>query len=101
MALDAAPFLVSAVLIRLGVRARPPAAHTETINANGSQRWLHGTVTVLRDRRLRLLLGLSWLLGLLVIPEGLAAPYAHALGGGPARWVCCWLPALPASCWAH
>jgi len=89
------------VLIRLGVRARPPAAHTETINANGSQRWLHGTVTVLRDRRLRLLLGLSWLLGLLVIPEGLAAPYAHALGGGPARWVCCWLPALPASCWAH
>ena len=83
LALDAATFLVSAVLIRLGVRARPPAAHTETINANGSQRWLHGTVTVLRNRRLRLLLGLSWLLGLLVIPEGLAAPYAHALGGGP------------------
>jgi len=83
LALDAATFLGSAVLIRLGVRARPPAAHTETINANGSQRWLHGTVTVLRDRRLRLLLGLSWLLGLPVIPEGLAAPYAHALGGGP------------------
>jgi len=38
---------------------------------------------VLRDRRLRPLLFLSWVLGLLVVPEGLAAPYAQALGGGP------------------
>jgi len=83
LGLDAATFLVSAVLIRLGVRARPPAAPTDTTHGDSSSRWLHGAVTVLRDRRLRLLLGLSWLLGLLVVPEGLAAPYAHGLGGGP------------------
>jgi len=65
------------------VRARPPAAPTDTTHGDSSSRWLHGAVTVLRDRRLRLLLGLSWLLGLLVVPEGLAAPYAHGLGGGP------------------
>ena len=83
LGLDAATFLLSAVLIRLGVHARPAAARTDNTDARGSHRWLHGAVTVLRDRRLRLLLGLSWLLGLLVIPEGLAAPYAHGLGGGP------------------
>lgn len=82
LALDAATFLVSAVVIRLGVQARPPVAHSGD-TPGAPQRWLHGAATVFRDRRLRLLLGLSWLLGLLVVPEGLAAPYAHLLGGGP------------------
>ncbi|HEY1741294.1 MAG TPA: MFS transporter, partial [Acidimicrobiia bacterium] len=33
--------------------------------------------------QLRVLLGLSWLAGVFVVPEGLAAPYAHAVHGGP------------------
>lgn len=82
LALDAATFLISAVVIRLGVRNRPPAAHPDNETAQAPQRWLHGAATVLGDRRLRLLLSFAWLLGLLVIPEGLAAPYAQQLGGG-------------------
>jgi len=82
LALDAATFLISAAVIRLGVRTRPTAAHPDIAAAESPQRWLHGAATVLSDRRLRLLLGLAWLLGLLVIPEGLAAPYAQHLGGG-------------------
>ncbi len=82
LALDAATFLISSVVIRLGVRTRPPAAHPDNETAPSPQRWLHGAATVLADRRLRLLLSLAWLLGLLVIPEGLAAPYAQHLGGG-------------------
>jgi hypothetical protein len=43
-----------------------------------------GFRTVTGDRRLRLLLMLAWLAGFWTIPEGLAAPYASAHGGGPA-----------------
>ncbi len=82
LALGAATFLISAVVIRLGVRTRPPAAHPDDAAPGPPQRWLHGAATVLADRRLRLLLSLAWLLGLLVIPEGLAAHYAQHLGGG-------------------
>ncbi len=82
LALDAVTFLISAAVIRLGVRNRPPATHPENAAPESPQRWLHGAATVLADPRLRLLLGLAWLLGLLVIPEGLAAPYAQHLGGG-------------------
>jgi len=95
LALDAATFLISAVVIRLGVRNRPPAAHPDNETAPSPQRWLHGAATVLADRRLRLLLSFAWLLGLLVIPEGLAAPYAQQLGGG-ARTVGLLLAAGPA-----
>ena len=35
-----------------------------------------------RDPKLRTLLGFSWLLGLYVVPEGVAPPYAESLGGG-------------------
>ncbi len=35
------------------------------------------------DRRLRALLGFSWLAGCWVVPKGLAAPYAAEHGGGP------------------
>lgn len=82
LAVDAATFAVSAAIIRLGIRPRKPAADASSVAARG--RWWRGSVAVLRDRRLRLLLAFSWLIGLLVIPEGLAAPYAARLGGGSA-----------------
>ncbi len=95
LALDAVTFLVSAVVIRLGVRSRPAATYRSatgdgseaadavTTDAGGSEQWFAVVTAVLADRRLRTLLGFSCLLGLLVVPEGLAAPYAHGLQVGP------------------
>jgi len=90
LAVDAGTFALSAVIIRFGVRRRPPIALSNPGAApNGSadsvptRRWLDGTRAVFGDRQLLLLLAFSWLLGLIVVPEGLAAPYAHQLGGGP------------------
>lgn len=93
--LDAATFLVSALLVRLGVRARPaPARHAgedEAAGAGdgaGSERlsvWMHrlsdGVRVVFGDRRLRGLVLLAWLASFTVVPEGLAAPWAKVLGG--------------------
>jgi len=90
LVVDAATFAVSAVIIRLGVRHRPPIARPSSAEATNDQadsasprRWLDGTRAVFGNRELLLLLAFSWLLGLIVVPEGLAAPYAHQLGGGP------------------
>lgn len=80
LAIDAASFAVSAVLLRCGVRARPTASRAGQSGVGGG--WLQGARTVLGDGRLRPLLAYSWLIGLLVIPEGLAAPYAAQVGGG-------------------
>ncbi|MGH8961809.1 MAG: MFS transporter, partial [Jatrophihabitantaceae bacterium] len=93
LAIDAGTFLVSAIVIRAGVRTRP-AAHVRD-GAAAPTRWLDGSKAVLRDRRLRLLLALSWLLGILVVPEALAAPYAAQLGAG-SRTVGLLLAAMPA-----
>lgn len=90
LVIDAATFAFSAVIIRFGVRRRPPIAHHESvvapsgrIESQPSRRWLDGTRAVFRNRQVLFLLAFSWLLGLIVVPEGLAAPYAHQLGGGP------------------
>jgi len=85
LAIDAVTFAVSAVVLRCCLRQRP-AARTPGPRARepGSSEILGGLRVVVADRRLRLLLGLAWLAGLWVIPEGLAAPYAAELGAGPA-----------------
>jgi predicted MFS family arabinose efflux permease len=82
LGVDAATFMISAVVIRLGIHDRPLPAGGARMGGT-PRRWLSGATTVFGDQRLRLLLAFSWLLGLLVIPEGLAAPYAQQLGGGP------------------
>jgi predicted MFS family arabinose efflux permease len=94
LAVDAATFVVSALVIGVGVRPRP-APSRRSRNEEPLQGWWSGAGAVFRNRRLRQLLGLAWLLGLLVVPEGLAAPYADRLGGGP-RTVGVLLAALPA-----
>ena len=43
-----------------------------------------GLRAVVSDPRRRVLAGLVWLVGCYVVPEGLAAPYAAQLDGGPA-----------------
>jgi predicted MFS family arabinose efflux permease len=77
---DVATFAVSAAVLRFGVRARPAAAKSGT----GPLRQLGGGIrTVFGDRALRILLMLGWLAAFYEIPEGIAAPYAGKLGGGP------------------
>jgi MFS family permease len=78
---DAATFVVSAVLLRLGVRARPAAAAASRPNA--LLQLGGGIRTVFGDRALRTLLMLGWLAACYEIPSGIAAPYASRLGGGP------------------
>jgi hypothetical protein len=80
LAIDAITFAVSAVLLRIGLLYRPAVA---TVARHGLEQIRVGFRTVVGDRRLRLLLALAWLAGFWTIPEGLAAPYASAHGGGP------------------
>jgi MFS family permease len=82
LTIDAATFLASAVLIGRFVRNRPAAG-------GGADGWFDAAKWVFRDHRLRVLLTMSWLVGLVVVPEGLAAPLARELGAADAAvgWV--------------
>jgi predicted MFS family arabinose efflux permease len=85
MLLDAATFVASAALVRLGVRARPlPAGRPDERDAAGSW-WASlrdGTRLVCLDRRLRSLVALACVAGFYITAEGLAVPYARQIGGG-------------------
>jgi hypothetical protein len=77
---DAATFIVSALLIQAGVRARPAAAATGS--ANPLRALAGGARLVFGDPALRTLLLLGWLAAFYEVPEGIAVPYAGRLGGG-------------------
>ncbi len=83
LAIDAATFVLSALLIGLGLRARPAAARPEAGQASALARMLSGFRLVFGDPALRTLLLFGWLVVFYTIPEGIAAPYAARLGGGP------------------
>jgi MFS family permease len=77
---DAATFGVSAILIQFGTHARAAAAKSgpsPLLQLGG------GVKAVFGDQALRTLLLLGWLAAFYEIPEGIAAPYAARLGGGP------------------
>jgi predicted MFS family arabinose efflux permease len=80
---DAVTFALSAVLIGLGTRARPAAAKPETAQLSALARMREGFRLVFGDRALRILLMFGWLVAFYTVPEGIAAPYARNLGGGP------------------
>jgi MFS family permease len=88
LGIDAATFVVSASLVRLGARPhRPVHEHpgpglAPGPSARGSI--LRGAALVWGDARLRTLALLAWLYGFYIAPEGVAAPYAQQLGGGAA-----------------
>ncbi|MFD8412729.1 MFS transporter [Streptomyces sp. NPDC059650] len=87
IALTAAGFLCSALLLRFGTRARPARAATAVGSGSGSGSArtspLAGFRAVLGDRRLRALTLLFWLPPVFTIaPEALLAPYADAIGAG-------------------
>jgi diguanylate cyclase (GGDEF)-like protein len=76
LGVNAVTFAVAAGLVAAGVRHRAAAHGDEKHKAQQA-----GTVRLIwQDRRLRALVGLSWLVGVFTIPEGLAAPYAATLG---------------------
>ncbi len=86
LAVDGVTFGLSAAIIGLGVRGRRGSAPADDRDRpEWAQRpgWLDGARAVSSDPRLRQLLAFSWLLGLIVVPEGIAAPYAAEHGGGP------------------
>ncbi|QUQ72110.1 MFS transporter [Kutzneria sp. CA-103260] len=114
LAVDAATFVASALLVGFGVRhpaavsppppvtppatpssatPTPPATRRSATQspapptsspspARPTASVLAGFRVVLGDRAVRALAVLSWLAGFYVVPEGLAAPYAAAIGTG-------------------
>ncbi|OLZ50775.1 arabinose ABC transporter permease [Amycolatopsis coloradensis] len=75
LALDAATFLLSAAVVRFSVSRRTAAS-------DGGGSWFGAVKQVFGNRHLRVLVWFSWLVGLAVIPEGLAAPLAAEMGVG-------------------
>ncbi len=83
LAIDAITFAASGLLIALGTRKRPAAARPEAGEASPLARAAAGLRLVFGDRALRTLVLLGWLVVFYTIPQGIAAPYAARLGGGP------------------
>jgi MFS family permease len=84
LAADAATFALSALLIRLGVRHRSSPGATDGSDRIGWWSSLSaGARLVWGDRRLRYLIALACVAGFYITVEGLAAPYAAVVGGGP------------------
>jgi Major Facilitator Superfamily len=83
LAIDVATFVLSGLLIGLGVQAKPAAAGPETARQSPLARVAAGMRLVFGDRALRTLLLFGWLVVFYTVPEGIAAPYAARLGGGP------------------
>ncbi|TAM92303.1 MAG: MFS transporter [Jatrophihabitans sp.] len=81
--IDAATFAVSALVIRLGLDARPAPWQASALAGERPSRSLWAGVTVVwRTAPLRWLTRYTWLAGAYVVPDGLAAPIAARLHGG-------------------
>ncbi|RSM67566.1 MFS transporter [Kibdelosporangium aridum] len=81
LVIDAATFVLSAVVLRLGVHLRPAAAaknQRPSFLGSISQ----GSKLVFADPGLRALLLITWMIGLIPAYDGIAAPYADVVGGG-------------------
>ena len=79
LVIDAATFVLGAVVVGIGLSRIPVPAP----GARMLRQLRGGASAIARDPRLRVLLGFAWLTAFWVIPEGLAAPFANAHGGGP------------------
>src|SRR4051812_407536 len=78
MAINALTFLLAAAIVGTGVVARAAPAGSSSLARPGLRA---AARLVWENRRTRGLLAMAWLVGLFVVPEGLAAPYAAQLGG--------------------
>ena len=87
LVIDGLTFLASALLLRAGLRPRPAAAVRDAGGPTGAG-WLRSFRRagglVVADTGVRTLFLLVWLMAVIAVYEGLAAPYTAALGGGSA-----------------
>jgi MFS family permease len=81
LALDAATFVGSALLLRLGVQARPAAAAGRAASS-GLREMRAGVRLVFSEPVLRTLMLFGWLVTFYIVPMGLAAPLARGLHSG-------------------
>ena len=81
--LDAATFVISAVLLIMWVRDRPVPKRAGDTPAGLGADLMVGARLVLGDPWLRTLTILAWLCSAYMVPEALAAPVAKAEGAGP------------------
>jgi MFS family permease len=86
LALDSLSFSLSAGILACWVPSRPEAASShrsgDPVSLPARQITRAGVATIFGTPALRTLVLFGWLAGFSVVPEGLAAPYAHTLGGG-------------------
>lgn len=91
LALDAASFAVSALVLRLGTPARPAARAGGDASLAGAS--LSGLAALFRHRRVRALLLLGWLAPMVgVVPESVAVPLSaaqHRGGSGASVLLVC------------
>lgn len=81
LAVDAGSFIVSALIVTCAVRRRPAPERSPGQRPSLWSVSATGIKLVFGSQVLRTLLLFGWLAGFYVVPEGLAAPYAHSLGG--------------------
>ena len=81
LAVDAVSFCLSALIVLLGTKARPSPRREGDTNRSLWAISKDGVRIVFGNPVLRTLLLFGWLAGFAIVPEGLAAPYAHSLGG--------------------
>jgi predicted MFS family arabinose efflux permease len=84
LALDAATFVASAVIVGVLVRPERSALSPSRLGRTSVRHRAHVSATVRtirRDGRLKQLIALCLLAGLFVVPEGLAVPYSKEIGG--------------------
>jgi hypothetical protein len=79
---DAATFIVSALIVRGWVHARPAARTGPARRSVSSSGMLTGVRLVFADPRLRTPMLFGWLAAFVDVYEGVSAPLAAALGGG-------------------
>ncbi|NBE95261.1 MFS transporter [Nonomuraea sp. KC401] len=81
LALDAATFLGSALILVTGVHRRP-AAHNDGARPSMWTMTRAGARLVFGSKKLRTIVLFAWLCGFYILPEGLAVPYAATLHTG-------------------
>jgi MFS family permease len=81
LAIDAATFGLSALIIGSVIRWRPVPRREGRRRPTAWSVTGEGVRIVFGNRTLRTLLLFGWLAGFYIVPEGLAAPYARHLGG--------------------
>ncbi|WP_236715138.1 MFS transporter [Nonomuraea pusilla] len=82
LALDAATFLGSALILVSGVRRRPATAPESGTRPSMWRMTRAGAVLVFGSKKLRTLVLFAWLCGFYILPEGIAVPYASRLQAG-------------------